>query len=141
LVALLFNTVFGLPSKEAQISCFRNAERHLEPGGCFVVEAYVLRPEQLSGEWSIVPRNVQHDHVELQLSRYDPATQLLERTLVHLRREGLGFVTVLDAYAWPGELDLMARAAGLRLRSRAGGWSNEPFGAASNKHVSVYDRA
>jgi len=44
-------------------------------------------------------------------------------------------------YAWPSELDLMARLAGLRLRERWGGWSREAFGASSGAHVSVYERA
>jgi hypothetical protein len=41
----------------------------------------------------------------------------------------------------PGELDLMARIAGLELRDRFGGWQGEPFAAASERHVSVYARA
>jgi SAM-dependent methyltransferase len=44
-------------------------------------------------------------------------------------------------YAWPSELDLMARLAGLRLRERWGGWRREPFGADSPLHVSVYEHA
>jgi hypothetical protein len=44
-------------------------------------------------------------------------------------------------YASPGELDLMARLAGLRLRERTGGWRGEPFGPASVHHVSVYEPA
>jgi hypothetical protein len=41
-------------------------------------------------------------------------------------------------YAWPAELDLMARVAGMRLEHRWGGWSEEPFTALSSSHVSVY---
>jgi hypothetical protein len=44
-------------------------------------------------------------------------------------------------YAWPSELDLMARLAGLRLRARWGGWRREPFDSASTSHVSVWERA
>jgi hypothetical protein len=40
-----------------------------------------------------------------------------------------------------GELDLMARAAGLTLRERWGGWKQEPLSAASRRQVSVYERA
>ena len=32
-------------------------------------------------------------------------------------------------YAWPAELDLMARLAGMRLEDRWGGWQGEPFTA------------
>jgi SAM-dependent methyltransferase len=140
-VLLTFNAIFALPDRDAQIACFENAARHLEPDGRFVVEAFVLRPEQLSGQWSILPRSVQHEHVELQLARYDPAGSRIERTLLHLRPDGVRLFSVADTYAWPGELDLMARAAGLRLRSRAGGWAGEPFDATSDKHVSIYERA
>jgi hypothetical protein len=42
-------------------------------------------------------------------------------------------------YAWPSELDLMARLAGLQLRHRWAGWQQEPFTAASGSHVSVYE--
>ena len=34
----------------------------------------------------------------------------------------------------------MARLAGMRLRGRWAGWNQEPFGADSRQHVSVYER-
>jgi hypothetical protein len=46
---------------------------------------------------------------------------------------------VFVRYAWPAELDLMARLAGLRLRDRFGSWAQEPFTSDSNSHVSVYE--
>lgn len=140
-VVLAVNGITDPPTRDAQIACFRNAERHLGPGGCFVVENFVLAPEQLTGEWSILPRSVHHAHVEVQLTRYDAATSIVERTLVHLRHDSVRLVTVRDNYAWPGELDLMARAVGLCLRSRHAGWACEPFDGSSRKHVSVYERS
>jgi hypothetical protein len=47
---------------------------------------------------------------------------------------------VVQRYAWPSELDLMARIAGLRLKGRFGGWDREPFNSNSSAHVSVYGR-
>lgn len=41
-------------------------------------------------------------------------------------------------YAWPSELDLMARFAGLSLTERWAGWGREPFTAESESHVSVW---
>jgi hypothetical protein len=99
----------------------------------------VLSDAQRSGEWLVSPRDVAPEHVELQLSRYDIATNQIERTLVHLRPTGLGFVTVSDAYAAPGELDVMAEVTGFKLIARTASWSGEPFTAASAKHVSVYE--
>jgi SAM-dependent methyltransferase len=140
-VVLALNGITDPPTRDGQIACFRNAARHLRAGGCFVVETAVLHRDELDGDWTVWPRIVAHEHVELQLSRYDIATSVLERTLVHLRPEGIRLVTVEDNYAWPGELDLMAGAAGLRLRSRHGGWQGERFDASSRRHVSIYERS
>ncbi|MEA2298681.1 MAG: hypothetical protein QOF77_1617 [Solirubrobacteraceae bacterium] len=140
-VVLPFNGIFGLPTRQSQIDCFANAARHLEPGGCFVIEAFVLRPEQLGGEWTMRPRSIEHEHVELELSRYGPAPDHVERTLVHLRPDGVRFLALTDNYAWPGELDLMAAAAGLHLRARHGGWLGEGFDVSSRTHVSIYEAA
>jgi hypothetical protein len=43
-------------------------------------------------------------------------------------------------YAWPAELDLMARIAGMRLRGRWADWSRTPFTSASRSHVSVWEK-
>ena len=41
-------------------------------------------------------------------------------------------------YAWPSELDLMARLAGMTLRERWGSWNREPFTGQSTEHISVW---
>ena len=57
-----------------------------------------------------------------------------------LSPEGTQFFPIVCRYAWPSELDLMARIAGLRLVERWGGWAREPLTAASRNCVSVYGR-
>src|SRR5207253_2161169 len=57
-----------------------------------------------------------------------------------VREEGTRFYPIQLRYAWPSELDLMARLAGMRLRERWGGWRREPFTSASGIHVSVYEK-
>jgi hypothetical protein len=42
-------------------------------------------------------------------------------------------------YAYPPELDLMARMAGLRLKERWSGWRGQEFTADSVWNVSVYE--
>ena len=44
-------------------------------------------------------------------------------------------------YAWPAELDLMARLAGLRLKERWADWAGSPFTSQSTAHVSLYEKA
>src|SRR3954467_15765589 len=41
LVYLVFNTISNLLTQADQVACFRNAARHLRPGGRFVVELWV----------------------------------------------------------------------------------------------------
>lgn len=139
-VVLAVNGITDPPTRDAQIACFQNAARHLDDGGCFVLETYVLGPEHLRGGWSVSPRLVARDRVELQIARYDARTSRLERTMVHLRPDGVRLIPLVDNYAWPGELDLMARSAGLRLRARHAGWREEPFDTSSRRHVSIYER-
>jgi hypothetical protein len=58
-----------------------------------------------------------------------------------VRREADGQSLVLPVeirYAWPSELDLMARLAGLELENRWGWYDRRPFTEASGQHVSVY---
>jgi SAM-dependent methyltransferase len=139
LAAITFNAFFALSSRREQATCLQNVAASLDHEGCLVLEAYVLRPEQLSSGWCVLPRVVAADHVELQLSHYDHATHRILRTLIHLREDDTILTSVSDTYAWPGELDLMAEAAGLRLRSRRAGWGDERFDATSARHVSVYE--
>jgi hypothetical protein len=52
-------------------------------------------------------------------------------------------VRVLPAnhrYAWPAELDLMARLADLDREARWADWAGTPFGDDSTQHVTVYRR-
>jgi SAM-dependent methyltransferase len=138
-VALVFNGIFDPRGRSAQLDIFRNAHRHLAPGGCFVVESFVLSDADRSGEWTVSPRYVGDEHVELQLARFDVEESRIERTLVHMRSEGLDFLTVFDTYAAPGELDVMAEVTGFRRVERFANWSGGAFGASSARQVSVYE--
>ena len=80
------------------------------------------------------------DEVRLDVGRHDPVRQLLDESHVVLSRDGVRLYPIVTRYAWPSELDLMARIAGLRLKNRWAGWNREPFTATSPRHVSVYAR-
>jgi hypothetical protein len=76
--------------------------------------------------------------VVLDVCRYDPVTQVLDENHVHLDSGGVRLRPISCRLAWPAELDLMARLAGLRLHERWAGWRREPFTADSLRHVSLY---
>jgi SAM-dependent methyltransferase len=141
LVYLVFNTIGNLLTQEDQVRCFQNAARHLSEDGLFVLECRVPTAPARPGHQFIDVEQLELDHVELGVSRYDPVTQILDINHVHLGAEGLVFGPIRLRLAYPPELDLMARLAGLRLRDRWGGWNGEPYTASSWRHVSVYERS
>ena len=132
LVYIVFNSINNQTTQDAQAASFQNAAAHLEPGGCFVVEVGVPARAPLS------VFDLSDTHVGV--DEYDADTQRLVShhfTLVDGRWERLSmpFRSVS-----PGELDLMAQLAGMRLRERWSGWQREPFTSGSRKHVSVWEK-
>ena len=141
LIYVVWNTLFNLLTQEEQVRCFENVAAHLTGDGAFVLEAYVpaflcrLRNDQY-----VEAEAIQIDEVRLDVLRHDMATQMIEESQVSLSAKGVRLNPVVQRYAWPAELDLMARIAGLRLQQRWGGWNREPFDSRSDMHISVYGR-
>jgi SAM-dependent methyltransferase len=132
LVYIVFNSINNQTTQDGQAATFANAGAHLEPGGCFVVEAGVPNRRRLE------VFDLSETHVGV--DELDFATQRLVShhfTLVDGRWERLSmpFRSVS-----PAELDLMARRAGLELRERWADWDRSPFTAESTKHVSVWEK-
>jgi SAM-dependent methyltransferase len=140
LIYVVFNTFFNLLTQEDQVRCFENVAAHLTDDGSFVIEAgspaahYRLRNDQY-----VDAESIEVDAVKLDLLRHDPARQTIDESHVSISSKGVRLNPIVQRYAWPAELDLMARIAGLRLKGRWNGWNREPF---TNKRnvVSVYGR-
>jgi SAM-dependent methyltransferase len=141
LIFVVANTLFNLLTQDDQVRCFENVAAHLTDDGAFLIEAF--RPDflyRLRDHQYVDAEAVEVDEVRLDVARHDPVKQLLEESHVSLSREGVRLNTIVTRYAWPSELDLMARIAGLRLKERWGGWNREPFISSSDYCVSVYGR-
>ena len=139
LVYLVFNTIGNVASQDAQVATFANAARHLRPGGCFVVETGT--PGVLGAQADHRYRVFSHTDEHHGIDEYDPVTQLMWSH--HYTRTEDGTYrrnSVPFRYAWPAELDLMARLAGLRLRERVEWWDRTPYVASSRSHVSVWEK-
>jgi hypothetical protein len=138
----VYNTIFNLLTEDAQVRCFENAARHLDNDGVFVVET------ALPHAW-IHPGSSDYVHTEFvdlaavsfDVARYDPVTQLLSENHVRITSSGVQFAPIVVRLITPGEMDLMARIAGLRLVERYATWRREPFSSTSQAHVSAYARA
>jgi SAM-dependent methyltransferase len=138
LIYVVFNTFFALLSQEAQLECFARVARHLAPDGFFVLEAFVPDPTLFDRGQRVSATRVEMDRVMLDATRHDPVYQRLSTQHVMIGKDGIVLLPVELRYAWPSELDLMARLATMRLETRFGGWQREVFTAASPSHVSVY---
>jgi SAM-dependent methyltransferase len=141
LIYVVFNSFFNLLTQEEQVRCFENVAAHLTEDGVFLLEAYA--PDFLYGlrnDQYVDTESIEVDEVRLDLLRHDRATQIITESHVSLSAAGVRLNPVVQRYAWPSELDLMGRIAGLRLKHRWGGWNREPFNSASSLHVSVYGR-
>jgi hypothetical protein len=141
LVYLVFNTIGNLLTQDDQVRCFQNAARHLTGDGVFVLECRVPTAPARPGHQFVDVENLELDHIGIGINRYDPVSQILDINHVHIGTDGITFAPIRLRLANPPEFDLMARIAGLRLRERWGGWTGEPFTAASRRHISVYELA
>jgi SAM-dependent methyltransferase len=138
LAYVVFNTISNLTTQDAQVACFENVAAHLEPGGCFVIEVGVpaLRTLPPGERFQVFDFSAEHIGID---ERDVESQGLISHHLS--RADGMWkLVSVPFRYAWPAELDLMARIAGMTLRERWSGWNHEPFTSESTKHVSVWEK-
>jgi SAM-dependent methyltransferase len=135
---LVFNTIMNLTTQAAQVACFRNVARHLEPGGCFVIEVGVPGLQRLPPGETIRAFHV--SETKWGFDEIDVATQGLTSHHFEIVDGRVERFSAPYRYVWPSELDLMAELAGLQLRERWSGWKREPFTSESRDHVSVWEK-
>jgi SAM-dependent methyltransferase len=138
IVYLVRNTITNLTTQDEQVACFCNVARHLEPGGCFVIENYIpelqrLPPGEVFHMFDVTPSHVGYEE-------YDFASQI---AISHhhwiIDGEHQQYASP-HRYVWPAELDLMARIAGMTLRERWSDWYRAPFTSDSRSHISVWEK-
>jgi SAM-dependent methyltransferase len=141
LTFIVANSLFNVLTQEDQVRTFENVAAYLTDDGVFLIEGllpgylYALRDHQY-----VDAEAVEVNLVRLDVARHDPVSQLLVESHVSLSAQGVSLNPIVTRYAWPSELDLMARLAGLRLKERWSGWNREPFTAESRYAISVYGR-
>jgi SAM-dependent methyltransferase len=137
LVYLVYNAISCLLTQGEQVACFRNAARHLTPGGRFAIELWVPDLRKLPPGQRAIVSNVEPGHIIL--DTYDVVHQHVVShhftfgadNQAHLWRSP-------HRYIWPSELDLMAKLAGFELEARHADWAGAEFTAESPSHISVY---
>jgi hypothetical protein len=139
LVSLVANTIMNVTTQDEQVSVFANAAAHLHRGGCFLVELVV--PQLLA-----VPRGemgrvftLEADHVGIET--FDDLVGQIAWSHHWMEVQGrLVRHSSPYRFVWPSELDLMARLAGLRLRSRWADWERSPFTSDSSRQVAAFEK-
>jgi len=139
MVYVPFNTFYALLTQEEQVRCFQNVARHLRPEGVFVIEAFLPDLTRFTGRQTVRAIDIENDEVRLDASRIDPVSQVITSQHIVLTEQGVRLYPVKLRYVWPAEMDLMASAAGMRLKHRWGNWQGAAFSAESGKHISVYE--
>jgi len=139
LVYLVWNSIMNLTTQDEQVAVFVNAARHLEPGGCFVVEVIIPKLRGLvPGETARV-FELQPDHIGIE--SFDDFVGQIASSHHWMTVDGrLVHHSAPYRYVWPSELDLMARLAGLRLRERWADWHGAPFTGDSPQQVAVFEK-
>jgi SAM-dependent methyltransferase len=136
-VYLVWNSLSNLRTQSEQVECFRNAARHLEPGGRFVVELGVPPLRRLPPGQNAVPFDVSEGH--LGFDTFDVVTQQCSSHHYHRDTDGtVRYGVGHFRYIWPAECDLMAQLAGMTLEERVQDWTRTPFTSESQSHVSVW---
>jgi hypothetical protein len=103
------------------------------------------RESSRSSTWCSTPRGqtiipIRADPEGISFDVYDVVTQQFSSQHFVFAGGAVEAYPVAFRYAWPAELDLMARLAGLTLENRWAGWQGEPFTSLSRAHVSVYEK-
>jgi SAM-dependent methyltransferase len=132
LVYIVLNSINNVTTQDGQVGAFANAARHLEPGGCFVVEVGVQNTQRLE-VFDLSDTHVGVDELDFDTQRL--VSHHFSLVDGQWRRLSMPFRSVS-----PAELDLMARLAGMELRERWADWDRSPFTAESRKHVSVWEK-
>jgi SAM-dependent methyltransferase len=141
LVLLLVNTLYAMPTQDHQVACFANAAAHLASGGRFVVEAWVPDPPRGGDGLELRARRLGRGFAGLVIEENDAAQQVLSTRQIVISESGhTRSFPIVHRYAWPAEMDLMARLAGMTLAERWADWHRRPFDAGSTNHVSIWRR-
>ena len=139
LVFIAWNSFFNVLTQHDQVTAFQNAAQHLTTNGRFVIEAFTPNQFFTPNHQTIESQPLNPDEVTLDVLTHHPATQTIKQNHVRLsQQQGIQITPVVQRYAWPAELDLMASLAGFELESRWASWDKKPFDDDSQSHVSVF---
>ena len=138
LVYVVFNTFYAMLTQDDQVKCFAAVADRLVSGGRFVLRGFVPDLERYSRRQSTTVEKIDVNEVRTGFAQLDPVTQTIKSQTVVVKNGQTVSYPVYLRYCWPGELNLMARLAGLVLEDRWSDWSKTEFTSDSEMLISVY---
>ena len=132
-----YNTFFNLVTLDDQDSCLELVRERLEPGGRFVLEAFVP-----STSPDLPSRGVESRHTSdatvLNVTIQEQSSSLVRGQSVEITQAGVTLRPWRILFRTPTELDDCATRHRLTLVDRWEDWRQTPFTDSSDHHVSVY---
>lgn len=141
LIFSVFNSFFGLTSREEQIKGFQSISDSLLPSGRFIMDGIIPDYSSFSKNQAFSVVSVTSTAVELSASMTDPVSQVTISQKIEITEDGIKLIPTEMRHALPSELDLMAEKAGLKLVNRFGSWDGLPFKTGASGHLSIYEKA
>ncbi|CAN5871462.1 class I SAM-dependent methyltransferase [soil metagenome] len=141
LVFVVANSLFVILTQERQVRCFQNVAAHLEPGGRFLIECFVPDLKRFDSQNTrMAVSDIGDDGAyAYEVVIHDPVQQEVRSLQIRSDTDGASrALPVTIRYAWPAELDLMARLARLDLEARWAWYDQREFTETSTASVSVY---
>ena len=142
-----YNTFFNVRSAARQQQLFHEVAARLQPGGRFVIEAFVPDPDRPAGG-NVGVRSLGVDRVVLVADVHQPADQTVDGQIIEFTESGgVRLRPFSIRYCTVDELDAMAQNAGFRLERRLENMTGDitgdttgdaQFSADSATHVSIY---
>jgi SAM-dependent methyltransferase len=137
-VFLSHNTLSALPTQDDQLTCIRTAARHVHADGSLIIDQGIPGIDMLKGDGSLRFTRTDNNGTWVIGHRHDWATQQVISQRMRFAKDEFFSGTIKGRYVWPGELDLMASLAGLRLSERWSDWSGNEFRSSSQTFISRF---
>lgn len=135
-----FNTLFNLPTAEAQLSLLRQVASTLITGGALVIEAITGAALTDGPPQSVGVSRMTASDLVLSATLLDTEAQTIQGQHVEITGAGVKMRPWLLRWTTPEQLDQLAALAGLTLAERFADWDRSDFTPESDKHISVYRR-
>ena len=139
LIYAAFNGLFGLQTAEEQARLFLASAEVLTTGGLLVMEASAPSAQGLSTNGRPRVVGITETTVLLEAAHLDEQAQRLDLQIIELSESGTKLYPASLRYAYQNEMELMASAAGLRVRDRLSGWAGEAVPPGAQPSITIYE--